>query len=172
MIFLESRADDCYNSPSMKYRIASSLITLAVVVCFFHYTVAAESWEGTYVFDEDGGKTFGGTRILVSHELTLTESDDGYYATLKSNGYQTARDLIGHAKVAGNRLLIYFDSYGEENVFETFRPGDLLLTLERRNTPREEQILTFWGKFLPVVPKNEKTGRVYFVRQEEMKLND
>ena len=62
----------------------------------------------------------------------------------------------------GNKLLIYFSNYGENNLFETYEQGDLLLTLESKTVKGKTEILTFWGKFQPVVPKNEKTGKVYF----------
>jgi hypothetical protein len=125
---------------------------------------AQSSWVGTYEFDEDGGKTAGGTAIFISHQLEIKETENGLMATLQSNGYQTSKDLICTAKANGNKLSIYFESYGENNVFETFEPGDLLLTFERKTVKNKTEILTFWNKFLPVVPKNEKTGKVYFVK--------
>jgi hypothetical protein len=88
-------------------------------------------------------------------------------ATLQSNGYQTSKDLICTAKASGDKLSVYFESYGENNVFETYEPGDLLFTLERKTVKNKTEILTFWNKFLPVVPKNEKSGKVYFVKTND-----
>lgn len=167
---LESGIDACYNSPIMKSGFIKLISAVFTSFLFMQIIVSAQTWAGTYNFDEDGGKTAGGTPIFVTHSLVVLESDGGYYATLKSNGYQTSRDLICQGKTEGNKLKIYFVSYGEDNIFELYRPDDLLLTLERRPSPKGEQILTFWGKFLPIVPKNEKTGRIYFVRQDEINL--
>ena len=128
---------------------------------------AQSSWVGTYEFDEDGGKNAGGTVIFISHQLEIKETENGLMATLQSNGYQTSKDLICTAKANGNKLSIYFESYGENNVFETFEAGDLLLTLERKAVKNKTEILTFWNKFLPVVPKNEKSGKVYFVETND-----
>jgi hypothetical protein len=134
---------------------------------------AQKEWLGGYVYDEDGGKTAGGTAIFISHQIDVVESDDGLVVTIQSNGYQTSRDLIGTAKVEGAKLLVYFDSYGENNTFEPYEKGDLLFTLERRTVKGKTEILTYWGKFQPVVPKNEKTGKndkagkVYFVKNKE-----
>lgn len=127
-------------------------------------TVAQKDWVGTYTFDEDGGKNAGGTVIFIAHQMTVMETDDGLIANVESNGYQTSKDLNCKAKVNGNKLEIYFDSYGENNVFETYENGDLLFTLERRTSKGKPELLTFWGKFTPIVPRNEKTGRVYFVK--------
>ena len=129
---------------------------------------AQKDWAGHYSFDEDGGKNAGGTVIFIAHELNVMESDDGLIATLQSNGYQTSKDLNCKAKANGNKLEIYFDSYGENNVFETYKPGDLLFTLERRTAKGKTELLTIWGKITPIVPKNEKTGRVYFTKSSKL----
>lgn len=138
------------------------------LILTFNLAVQAQSsWVGTYEFDEDGGKTAGGTVIFISHRLEIKKSENGLLATLQSNGYQTSKDLIGTAKTNGDKLSIYFAGYGENNVFDTFEPGDLLLTLERRTVKNKPEILTFWNKFLPVVPKNEKSGKIYFVKTND-----
>ena len=137
-----------------------SFLILAVNLAAY----AQAPWVGTYEFDEDGGKNAGGTVIFISHRLEIKETENGLMATLQSNGYQTSKDLICTAKISGDKLSIYFETYGENNVFEIYEPGDLLLTLERKTVKNKTQILTFWNKFLPIVPKNEKTGKVYFVK--------
>ena len=149
----------------MKFLSKISFIFLfSLFLCF---TVNAQSeWIGSYQFDEDGGKTAGGTAIFVTHQIDILEGDDGLIAMIQSNGYQTSRDLVGTTKIQGDKLLVYFDSYGENNVFETYKKGDLLFTLERKTAKGKTEILTFWDKFQPVVPKNEKSGKVYFQKIE------
>ena len=142
----------------LKYAVIISLLTFAVN--------AQSSWVGSYEFDEDGGKTAGGTPIFVSHRIDINETDDGLIAMIQSNGYQTSKDLVGKAKVEGDKLLIYFEYYGENNVFEEYQKGDLLLTFEKK----KDEILTTWGKFQPIVKKNEKSGKVYF--KKLIKTND
>lgn len=137
-------------------------ICVCLTFLFAGSVSAQRDWLGHYTFEEDGGRTAGGTGIFIMHELTVMETDDGLIAHLESNGYQTSKDLNCKAVVKGNKLEIYFESYGENNIFETNSPGDLLLTLVRPKGKTE--LLTFWGKFTPMVPKNEKTGKVYFVK--------
>lgn len=127
---------------------------------------AQNGWAGTYVFEEDGGRNAGGTAIFITHELNVMETDDGLRATIQSNGYQTSKDLICTAKAAGNKLSIYFESYGENNMFESYSPGDLLLTLEKRTAKGKTQLLTFWGKFEPVIPEKPQSGKVFFVKSK------
>ena len=129
------------------------------------------SWAGTYTFDEDGGKTAGGTSILVTHVLEIIETDDGFAAVLKSNGYQTSRDLNCNTRNDGAKLFIFFESYGDDNVFEPYSAGDLLLTLERKSAKNGETVLTTWGAFKPVSKKNEKPGKVYFVKSEALLID-
>jgi len=144
----------------MKRAVVSLAFLLVCAVPAF----GQSEWVGTYTFDEDGGKNAGGSAIFISHELVVMETDDGLRATLQSNGYQTSKDLNCTARVKGNKLEIVFDSYGENNIFETFEPGDLLLTLEKRVDKGKTELLTWWGKFTPIVPEKPKTGKVFFVK--------
>jgi hypothetical protein len=151
----------------MKRAVASLAFALVVASA----TVAQSDWVGTYTFEEDGGKNAGGTVIFIGHELVVMETDDGLRATLQSNGYQTSRDLICTAKVKGSKLEVYFESYGENNVFETYSPGDLLLTLEKRALKGKPELLTWWGKFTPIVPEKPKTGKVFFTKTAKIETN-
>jgi hypothetical protein len=142
------------------------ILVLLVALSFCGSAIAQSTWVGSYEFDEDGGKTAGGSQIFIVHQLDILESDDGLIAMIESNGYQTSVDLVGTTKLEGNKLLIYFQSYGENNMFEPYKPGDLLFTLERKVNKEKTEILTTWDKFQPAVPKNEKSGKVYFRKVE------
>lgn len=143
------------------------MIPKIVAVLLFLFAAAGvqaqTAWTGTYTFDENGGKTVGGTAIFVSHQIDVSEGDEGLIATLTSNGYQTSVELLCTAKPSptGTKLMIYFEAYGENNMFEPYEQGDLLLTLERG---KKGEILTTWGKLTPVVISNAKNGKVYFVK--------
>ena len=139
------------------------LAPIGVVLLILALNAAAQAdWKGSYNFAEDGGTTAGGTRIFIEHELEIFDGDNEIAATLQSNGYQASADLVCTAKVEGAKLMLYFQSYGENNMFEKYTPGDLLLTLERKTVKGKPVILTYWGKFTPAIEKNEKSGKVYF----------
>jgi hypothetical protein len=148
-------------------KILSKIGILCALLFAFATAAAAQTdWTGAYEFGEDGGKTTGGTVIFISHQLEVRKTDDGLVAFIKSNGFQTSRDLICTARAEGGKLFIYFESYGEDNVFEPYETGDLLLTLETKTVKGKTRILTFWNKLEPIVPKNEKSGQVYFQKLE------
>lgn len=138
-------------------KFAVILFILTFVGCFAA-NAQNSAWTGIYEFSEDGGKTAGGTPIQIFHLIDVRESADGLMAAVKSNGFQTSADLICTTKTENNKLLIYFAGYGEDNIFENFKEGDLLLTLEQK----DGKILTHWGKFQPSIEKNNKSGKVYF----------
>jgi Family of unknown function (DUF5991) len=123
---------------------------------------AQASWVGSYEFTESGGRTAGGTAIVITHEIDITQGEKGLVAMIQSNGYQTSSELVCTAKVEGGKLNIYFESYGENNMLEPYEAGDLLLSLENKMVKGKPQLLTWWGKFTPGYPANEKTGRFYF----------
>lgn len=143
-------------------KIAKTISALVLIFVFCSVLQAQTSWLGKYEFYEDGGRNAGGTKIFVAHELEIRQAENNLMATLQSNGYQTSKDLICVAKANGDKLEIYFDSYGENNLFESYEQGDLLLTLEKKTVKGRTETLTFWNKFQPIVPKNESSGKVYF----------
>lgn len=155
----------------MKF-IHKNTAILLIIMVFCIAANAQSDWVGSYDFAEDGGKTAGGTAVFISHQMDISEADDGYVVMIKSAGYQTSKDLICTAKVQGNNLLIYFDSYGEDNVFESYKQGDLLFTLENKMTKGKSEILTYWGKFTPSIDQKAKSGKVYFKKMESTNINE
>ena len=121
-------------------------------------------WVGDYSFGEDGGKTAGGSAIFVVHSLGIRKEAGTLVAEITSQGYQTSRHVTGTVKVTGNVARIYFKSYGEGNMYQPYREGDLLLTLKRVAQGGRTRILTYWNAFEPAV-KPLGNGRVYFKRE-------
>jgi hypothetical protein len=139
--------------------------SLQITVVSFSIVVAAagqSDWKGSYNFTEQGGKNAAGVAVIISHELEIFEGGDGLAARLDSNGFQSSAELVCTTKIDGAKLLIVFQSYGESNMFEPYEQGDLLMTLERKTEKGKQVIVTHWGKFTPAIPKNEKSGKIYF----------
>lgn len=146
------------------------ILQIALVICAVaSFAVAQSEWKGSYSFTENGGKNAGGSVILISHQIDIVDAGDGLAAQVTSNGYQTSVDLMCSVKVQGNKLMIYLESYGEDNMFEPYQPGDLLLTLEKTKLKGKPALLTHWGKFEASIPKNQKTGQVYFEKSVDIK---
>lgn len=127
-------------------------------------TAQVSAWLGNYQYNENGGKTTGGTAILIQHYLTIKKEGAETTAHISSQGYQTSRDLNCTVKAVGSKLMIYFKSYGENNRFEPYEPGDLLFTLERRKTGGKVIILTYWKQFEPAALRKWRDGTVHFMR--------
>lgn len=144
----------------MMKKFAAIIFIITLAVCFT--ANAQNDWTGIYEFNENGGKTSGGTPIQIYHTIEVRESADGLMATIKSDGFQTSAHLICTTKTENNKLHFYFADYGEENLFENYKEGDLLLSLERKN----DQILTHWGKFQPKIESNNKSGKIYFKKTD------
>jgi len=148
----------------------TKLASILVVTFLLALTAAAQNvWKGSYYFGEDGGKTAGGTGIFIEHQLKIFDGDNEIAATIESNGFQTSANLVCTAKIEGAKIMLYFQSYGEDNMFEKYQPGDLLLTLERKTVKGKSVILTYWGKFTPAIEKNGIQGKVYFEKTPETK---
>jgi len=113
-------------------KIAKAFSAFVFVFIFASFINAQTSWIGNYQFDEDGGRNAGGTKIFIAHQIEVRQAGDGLLATLQSNGYQTSVDLVGTIKADGEKLMIYFDSYGENNMFENYEQGDLLWSVRPR----------------------------------------
>lgn len=124
---------------------------------------ALKPFVGTYRFSEDGGATTGGTPVYVEHELVV--SADGS-ATLRADGYQTARDLICSVTVVSGKLKVSLLLYNADgtNLFTPYNADDLLFTLEKRTVKGKSVIWTNFSKYAPAVFAAKKGGGVYFVK--------
>src|SRR5947207_8970063 len=66
------------------------------------------SWEGTYIFQEGGGRTQGGAGMTVEHTIRVYRKDDDLIADLDAAGFQTSVSLRCSTKVEGEKLSLYF----------------------------------------------------------------
>jgi hypothetical protein len=122
----------------------------------------APDWTGTYGYAESGGRTAGGTGIVVTHEIAVTRAGGGYKAEITANGYQTQVQLFAIGTVAGSKLQLRFEKDGEEQMFKgRYQPGALLLELERSGA----RLLTHWGAYTPATTERFRNPGVYFKRQ-------
>jgi hypothetical protein len=119
------------------------------------------AWEGTYTFQEGGGRTAGGTGEFVEHTVVVRREGDTLIADLDADGFQTSRSLRCSVKAEGDKLSLYFQSYREDNIFTPYKKGQLLLTLERSMAGGRNKLLTYWGAYQPAL-NAARGGRVYF----------
>ena len=141
------------------------LILLMLSVVFVFTANAQTSFSGKYEFSEDGGKTAGGTGVFVGHDLTINADGTG---RLTAAGYQTSKEMFVKTKMAGNKLQVVFDRYDPDgsNMFEPYKGGEILLTLEYRTVKKKKVLWTTFEKYEPVVHNAKKSGGVYFKRSK------
>ncbi len=126
---------------------------------------AADPWIGTYTYVEYGGRTAGGTGIVVTHVVSVTEAAGALAATIEANGYQSQVDIIATAAPVGARLVIRFLRDGPAQMFkDRYRPGDVLLEFERRGT---RPLLTHWRAYAPATGERFRNPGAYFARDRK-----
>jgi hypothetical protein len=149
----------------MKLHLTLILILAASVSVFAQ---SEKDWEGFYEFSE--GTPRKGPQMSFSHYVDIEIlPENRLNVTFGGTGHYFSRELNCLAKISGNTIMIYYDgSSGKKNYYsynadrlDYLKDGDLLLTLERRRVKRKFVILTFWGKFEPILTR-PPTGRVYF----------
>jgi hypothetical protein len=113
-------------------------------------------WQGDYAFAEVGGKDTG---MVIQYSLKIYRANKKLLADIDADGFQTQLRITCSSKIAGNRIHIYFKNYRETNLFEIYKPGERLLSLERKRG----KILTYWHALKPQLMAY-RNGRVYFER--------
>ena len=143
------------------------LLILLTLSFAFVFTANAQNakFAGSYEFGEDGGKTAGDTVIYVGHDLQI--SADGT-ATLVANGYQTSKDIIAKTKTVGSKLQLIFVKYNAAgiNTFESYKGGEILLTLEYKTVKGKKVLWTTFGEYKPAVFEAKKGGGIYFKKSK------
>lgn len=145
----------------MKRAAAALALALAIVPAAPRAETAPD-WRGTYSYTESGGRTAGGTGIVVTHEIAVTRDGGQYRAEITANGYQSQVHLFALGTATGNRLQLRFEKDGEDQMFKgRYRPGALLLELERAGGRR---IVTHWGAYTPATTERFRNPGAYFKR--------
>ncbi|HEY7610764.1 MAG TPA: DUF5991 domain-containing protein [Alphaproteobacteria bacterium] len=120
-------------------------------------------WPGTYTYTERGGRTAGGTGIVVGHQIVVTREGGRYKAEITASGYQTSVQVFAIGEAAGAKLALRFARDGEDQTFKNqYQPGALLLELERASGGR---LLTHWRALTPATRERFANPGVYFKRQ-------
>lgn len=126
---------------------------------------AADPWIGTYTYVEHGGRTAGGTGIVVTHEVSVTAAAGALAARIEANGYQSQVEIVATAAPAGNRLVIRYLRDGPGQMFkDRYKPGDVLLEFERRGT---RTLLTHWRAYAPATRERFRNPGAYFTRDRK-----
>jgi hypothetical protein len=146
-------------------KIMKKLLLLMMLSIAFVFTANAQAdFAGKYEFYENGGKTVGGTAVVVGHDLTINADGSG---KLTAAGYQTSKDIFIKTKVVGSKLQILFVKFGEDQTGPTdLEADDLLLTIEYKTVKKKKVLWTTFGKYSPAVFEARKGGGIYFKKSK------
>ena len=138
---------------------SKTIYLLILIIAILSYQNAfsssdLKSWRGDYSFSE-----FYPPDIFMGYMIRIYEDSGDYYAEINIDGFQTMARLKTKVHGNGKSINLIFDSYLPDNMFELYKKGDLLLRLKRKGNG----IITEWGKLIPVVNENKKSGKVYFI---------
>jgi hypothetical protein len=152
----------------MKYLSwAKFLIMTIALFLTSHACMGQESfeWEGEYLYQDQLGKSFGGSPIVI--DMNLRIKADGS-CSLVVNGYQISEKIICRAvsdSVGKQIAFVSYDNGKIENEYgvQQYQVDEVLFSLERS----QDKVLTTWQSLKP--DNIEKTKGSFFVKAKMVK---
>ncbi|MDG2522336.1 DUF5991 domain-containing protein [Caulobacter segnis] len=107
---------------------------------------SSNAWDGVYTYTHDGGRTAGGSPILVTWRLTLKQG----LCEFHGEGFQTLETFQCSTHDSPSGLEVRFLRYpppatGNRFGVQVYKPGAPLFTLSRS----KGRVLTRWTGFVP-----------------------
>ena len=98
-----------------------------------------EGWLGRYRWEAEGGRTAGGTGIVVTYDLAIGPAGARGGCVLTAQGFQTDERILCKAEAGARSLTVAFHSYADGRTLNRFgvavhKPGEPLFTLTREAT--------------------------------------
>jgi serine/threonine protein kinase len=91
-----------------------------------------DKWLGNYTFGEAAPPPKFGSTQTMSYKIEIAKRGNSYIANIDRDGFQTLERLSAEVRFTGSdRIGFYFTDYRPDNVREIYKPGELLLQLEK-----------------------------------------
>jgi len=120
----------------------------------------SNKWIGQYTFDESAPNAAGSGAQSWSYVIKISaKDDDSLVALIQVDGFQTITRIEAEVKATEKNADFIFSKYGAENVFETYKKGEKLFSLEINE---KNEMITNWDKMKPNVVDNQASGKVMF----------
>lgn len=117
-------------------------------------------WAGTYTFEESAKNVTGDGAQSWNYVITVKPREDkSLMAEIQIDGFQTMTRIEADVKADDKKAEFLFSKYLPENMFELYKKGDRLFSLEV-NTKNE--FVTNWDKMKAFVVDNQKNGMIMF----------
>jgi hypothetical protein len=117
-------------------------------------------WTGVYTFEESAKNVTGDGAQSWNYVITVKPREDKtLVAEIQIDGFQTMTRIEADVKADDKKADFVFAKYMPENMFELYKKGDRLFSMEV-NTKNE--FVTNWDKMKAFVVDNQKNGLVLF----------
>lgn len=149
----------------MNKRLIVFLVTVVFATKAQFALARVENWRGVYEYEGYFGRTAGSSPIVMHYKISITGNNKAP-AILTIQGFQTDETLICNVvSEDNNKLTLLFRSYGDGKVnrygVQVYKPGEPLLTLERRQQNGKTTIITYWLALTDPTGKQPKPGRYF-----------
>ncbi|GLS42656.1 DUF5991 domain-containing protein [Methylobacterium brachythecii] len=124
----------------------------------------AAAWKGAYRYAFDGGRTAGGSPILITYDLAVVPGAARGGCLLSASGFQADERIVCHSSGDAKALTVTFHGYEDGRTVNKYgvaiyKPGQTLFTLERE---QGGTMLTQWDGFRPDLPAAAANPGEYF----------
>lgn len=124
-------------------------------------------WSGGYTYTYDGGRTAGGSPILVEYRLGIAADPKGKACRLDIEGFQTNQTLLCRLSGSESDATVRFESYGDGSTVNVhgvkeYEVGEGLIALSRTADGR---VVTEWLKISPDDTEKFERPGVFFLRK-------
>jgi hypothetical protein len=136
--------------------VKSVIAGLAIALGLSSAALAAQPWDGTYVYEQGLGPGAGGTQNFVTHTLTVSGPEG---CRLVAQGFQTDETIRRKAMPDGDRLLVSFLRFGSGKVenrygVKLYSPGEPLFAISRA----PNGLVTTWQGYATAVDDGATSG--------------
>lgn len=119
-----------------------------------------KKWAGQYTFEESAKNVTGDGAQTWNYVIDIKEKDaNTLVADIQVDGFQTMTRIEASVKASEKNAEVIFEKYGKDNMFELYKKGDRLFTIEANE---KGELITNWDKMKPNVIENQKSGKVMF----------
>ncbi|MBE2226066.1 MAG: hypothetical protein IAE93_01935 [Ignavibacteria bacterium] len=119
-----------------------------------------KKWAGQYTFEESAKNVTGDGAQTWNYVIDIKEKDaNTLIADIQVDGFQTMTRIEASVKATEKNAEVIFEQYGKDNMFELYKKGDRLFTIEAND---KGEIITNWDKMKPNVIENQKSGKIMF----------
>lgn len=117
-------------------------------------------WTGVYTFEESAKNITGDGAQSWNYVITVKPREDkSLMAEIQIDGFQTMTRIEADVKADDKKADFIFAKYMPENMFELYKKGDRLFSME---VNAKNEVVTNWDKMKAFVVDNQKNGLVLF----------